>query len=264
MVLFPGNHSRELQEGWYMKIKKDTIIGILVIALLGAGIYGVYRFDKDRTHRELAKRIAELSPRGGPPETIEGLKAAISAYEDQIELNLKEGAQTGVYWKILASRYADRSMHRDALAALERALYFNAEDPTLFYLTGVSAAVVAKSALGFSDDTERKRYFDLAESAYLRAIELDESYAKPRYGLGILYVFELNRPAGAIPHLSRYLELMSSDIGAMFALARAYYMTENYTQAIELYDRIISRTRDADIKAEAQNNKEIVMGQMYE
>jgi tetratricopeptide (TPR) repeat protein len=250
-----------------MKIKKDTVLGIFVILIIAAGIYGFYRFDKGKAHRDLAKRMAELSPKGGPPETIEGLRAAIAAYEDQIELNVKEGAQTGVYWKILATRLADRNMHRDALDALERALYFNAEDPTLYYLTGVSASIAAASSLDFpgvSGPEAAARYFGLAESAYLRAINLDPSYAKPRYGIGILYIFELNRPAEAIPHLERYLELMSSDINAMFALARAYYVTGSGGRAVELYDRIIARTKDPKIKAEAQNNKETVLGQAYE
>jgi tetratricopeptide (TPR) repeat protein len=173
-----------------------------------------------------------------------------------------------VYWKILATRLADRNMHKDALAALERAIDYNAEDPTLFYLTGLSAATVAASALDFpgasgAPDAERDRYFALAESAYLRAISLDPAYARPRYGLGILYVFELDRPAEAVPHLSRYLELMSSDIDAMFALARAHYVTGDNGAAIELYDRILSRTKDQNVKAEAQKNKEIVMGRIY-
>jgi tetratricopeptide (TPR) repeat protein len=240
----------------------------LVLLIIGALVVVVYRYESGKTHRDLAKRIAELSPRGGPPETIEGLKAAIAAYEDQIELNVKEGAQAGVYWKILATRLADRSMHRDALDALEKAISYNADDPTLFFLTGLSAAIVAASALDFPGSSgapgaERDRYFALAESAYLRAIKLDPGYAKPRYGLGILYIFELDRPAEAIPHLTRYLELMSSDVDAMFALARAHYATGNNAAAIELYDRILSRTKDQNRKAEAQKNREIVMGQLY-
>jgi tetratricopeptide (TPR) repeat protein len=251
-----------------MKRIKDAFWGILVLLIISVLVVMVYRYEAGKSHRDLAKRIAELSPRGGPPETIEGLRAAIAAYEDQIELNVKEGAQTGVYWKILATRLADRSMHRDALAALEKAVYYNAEDPTPFYLTGLSAAVVAKSSLDFpggsaSPGGEREKYFALAESAYLRALELDPDYTKPMYGLGILYTFELDRPAEAVPHLTRYLELMSSDVNAMFTLARAYYMTENYNGAMELYDRILSRAKDPSQKAEAQNNKEFIMGQLY-
>lgn len=251
-----------------MKKLKDLILGIVVLLIIGAMVLFVYRYEAGKTRRDLAKRIAELSPRGGPPETLEGLRAAIALYEAQIELNVKEGAQAGVYWKILATRLADRNMHRDALDALERAIAYNAEDPTLFYLTGLSAAIVASSSLDFpggsgAPGAERDKYFALAESAYLRAVSLDPAYARPRYGLGILYVFELDRPAEAIPHLTRYLELMSSDIDAMFALARAYYAAGDNSAAIELYDRILSRTKDQNRKAEAQRNKETVMGRLY-
>jgi tetratricopeptide (TPR) repeat protein len=248
-----------------MKKIKDFITGILVIVLLGGGVFWVYRHEKNKTHEALAKRIAELSPRGGPPETIEGLKAAIALYEAQIELNVKEGAQTGSYWKILAVRLADKGMHQDALSALERALYYNAEDPTLFYLTGVSAATAAKAALGFSNNKEsgKEHYFALAETAYLRSLEIDSEYPKPMYGLGVLYVFELDRPAEAVPYLEHYLKQLSGDISAMFVLARAYYMTGNNEGAVELYDRIISRTKDQKIKAEAQNNRDYIRGQMY-
>jgi tetratricopeptide (TPR) repeat protein len=248
-----------------MKRVKDFILGILIVSLFGTLVFWVYRHEKNKSHQELAKRIAELSPRGGPPETIEGLKSAIAAYEAQIELNVKEGAQTGVYWKILAIRLAGRGMHRDALDALERALYYNSSDPTLFYLTGDYANTVAASAVGFSGSagSEKARFFQLAENSFLRAIDLDAGYPKPRLGLGILYTFDLDRPAEAIPHLERYLEQLSSDVKAMFVLARACYMTGNFDRAIELYDRIIARSKDPKVKAEAEKNREIIRDQLY-
>ncbi|MDR1900147.1 MAG: tetratricopeptide repeat protein [Treponema sp.] len=251
-----------------MQLKiKEALKGVFIVLVIVVGIWVFFRYQQGRAHRDLAKKIAELSPRGGLPETIEGLRTAIAAYEEQIELNVKEGAQTGVYWKILATRLADKGMHRDALDALERAIYFDGEEPTLFYLTGISAAVTAKSSLDFpgsgNGEEARNRYFALAESAHLRAIELDPGYSRPRYAIGILYVFELNRPAEAIPHLRRYLELMSTDTDAMFALARAYYMTGSAQNAADMYDRIMDTTRDKTKREEAQRNKEFVMGQNY-
>ena len=248
-----------------VKRTKEIVLGVLVIVILVSLVTFVYRHEKSKVRTSLAKRISELSPKGGPPETIEGLKKAIALYEAQIELNVQEGAQTGTYWKILAIRLADRSMHRDALVALERALYYNAEDPTLYYLTGVSAGVVAKSIVGFSSGAgnEREHYYVLAENSHKRALNFDREYAKPMYALGVLYAFELNRPAEAIPLLEEYLRIISSDVPAMFVIARAYYMTESYEQAIGVYDRIIARTKDAKVKAEAQNNRDIVMERMY-
>ena len=247
------------------KKAKETILGIIVFAVLMTGVVLVFRSAFDKPNRELAKRIAELSPHGGPPQTIDGLRQAIALYEAQIEQNIKEGAQTGIYWKILAVRLADRGMHRDALSALERALYYNAGDPTLLFLTGESASIVAANALQFSvsANSEREHFYRLAESAYLRAIEQDATYAKPLLSLGILYTFDLNRPAESIPYLERYLNMMSNDVKVMFVLARAYYMTENYESSIALYDRILLRSKDPAVRTEAQNNIELIRSLLY-
>ena len=250
-----------------MKKVRDTIIGIFVVGLIIAGVIWVYNNERNKVHRDLAKRISALSPRGGPPNTIEGLKEAIALYEAQIERNVQEGAQTGTYWKILAIRLADRGMHRDALDAFERAIYFNAEDPTLFYLVGESASIIAAATVGFSTNagTEKEHFYSLAETSYLRAIQLDAGYVKPLLGLGILYTFDQERlrPIEAIIHLERYMQLLPNDIKGMFVLARAYYMTEDYQRAIDYYDRIISRTKDPKVKAEAQNNIQTVRNMMY-
>jgi tetratricopeptide (TPR) repeat protein len=249
-----------------MRQFKEIVIAIIVVSAVSFLLYSLLQSDAKRRNRELAKRIAELSPKGGPPETIEGLRKAIALYEDQIEKNVKEGAQTGTYWKILAIRLADKGMHNDALKAFERALYYNSDDPVIFYLTGVSAGKVAHDTVGFSAsaDKEREQYYKLSENSYKRALELDAAYTKPMYGLAVLYVFELNRPAEAIPLLDRYLSVNTSDYQAMFILARAHAVTGNYKQAIEIYEKIISKSKKKEIQAEASNNIEIVQRMMYE
>jgi tetratricopeptide (TPR) repeat protein len=249
-----------------MKRIKEFLLAIVVLAVLVSFLYFVFKDVNSKTNRELTKRIHELSPRGGPPETIDGLRRAIALYEDQIERNVREGAQTGVYWKILGIRLAEKNSHNEALDAFERAIYFNTEDAALYYLTGVSAASAAKSTVGFSAGAEREkdRLYKLSENSYLRAMELDITYTKPMYGIGILYVFELNRPQDAIPYLERYLKISVSDTSAMFILARAYYSTENYASAVEWYDKIVDRAKDKKIKEEALKNKDIILGMLYE
>jgi tetratricopeptide (TPR) repeat protein len=242
---------------------KDAILGVFVIIFLGGLMFMVYNLEMSKEHKKLAKRIAGLSPRGGTPKTIDSLKQAIALYEEQIDLNVKTGVQTGTYWKILAIRLADNGMHKDAIKAFDRALYYNSDDPTLFYLTGESASMAAASTLDFSADSlsEKERYLNIAESAYLRALQLDPTYAKPNRGIGYLYTY-MGRPDEALPYLERYLQMVPGDITNMFVLARAYSMTENYERAIELYDRIIYRSKDPKIKTEAQNNKEEIRNLM--
>jgi len=249
-----------------MKQFKEIVLGIVVILVFGWIITFVYRYESASRNKELEKRIAELSPRRGPPETIENLRQAIALYENQIERNVREGAQTGVYWKILAIRLADKGLDNDALEAFERAVYYNSEDPVIYYLTGVSAAKVAQKKIGFTanDSIEKERYYQLSENAYLRALELDETYSKAMYGLAVLYAFELNRPQDAVDQLDRYLQIQKSDINAMFVLARSYYMLRKFTSAIEVYEKIVSTTKDRNIKEEAFKNMDIVRDAMYE
>ena len=249
-----------------MKQFKEIVLGIFIILFFGWLVTYIYRFESNRQNKELAKRMNELSPKGGPPETEAGLMQAIALYQDQIERNVREGAQTGVYWKILATRLADKGMDNDALEALERAIYFNSEDPILFYLTGVSAAKIAKAKVGFSPyaETEKEQLFLLSENSYLRALELDITYSKAMYGLAVLYVYELDRPQDAIIYLERYLQVQPSDINAMFVLAAAHYLSGNFSQAVEMYDRIASRTKDQKLKEAALNNREEIQRMRYE
>jgi tetratricopeptide (TPR) repeat protein len=249
-----------------MKIRKEIALGIFVLIILASGAAALVGHLRSKDRSVLAGRIAALNPSNGPPETIAGLRTALKAYETRIEQHVKDAAQAGIYWKILAYRLQDKGLHNEALDALERAVYYNPADPALHYMVGISAGVVAKTFLNFSNtsgNSERDRYYTLAETGYLRAITLDDRYGRPRYGLGVLYVFELGRPREAIPHLIRYLEMDRGDVDAMFILARAYYMIEAYRDAVGVYDAIIALTKDGEKRLEAQNNRQLVMDRIY-
>jgi tetratricopeptide (TPR) repeat protein len=240
-----------------------------IIALAAAVLVIVAAFtflsqrQKDQARGELASRIYS-SGISNPPSTVEELKAAIAANEKKIERYVNDVAQTGIYWKILASRLSDRGLYGEALQALKNAAYYLPEDPSIQYNTGLSAGIMAKSSHAFPgrENAEREEYFTLAEKAFLRAIELDGRYLSPKYGLGVLYVFELDRAEDAIPHLQKYLEISRNDVDTMFVLARAYYMVKDYKSAVALYDRIIILTRDEQKRKDAQNNRQLIMEQM--
>ena len=249
-----------------MKKTKNVLLLVIVVVCVGVIVYGISMRQRFKSRNEFAERIFSLGDeRNPPPQTIEGLRSAIAYYEKRIDQNVKDVAKTGTYWKLLAVRLQDKGLHGEALEALENAIYYNPEDPTLHYSTGLSAGVMAKSvhALPGSESRDKARYFALAEEAYLRAIELDGRYLRPRYGLAVLYVFELERPQEAISHLQRCLEISRNDVDAMFVLARAYYMTGSYKEAVELYDRIITITKDEQKRIDARNNRQVVMGMIY-
>jgi tetratricopeptide (TPR) repeat protein len=249
-----------------LKIKKEILAGLLVISAICLGFAALIAYQKDKNRGELAAQVAGLDPGGSPSgDTIDELKAAIAQYEKQLEAYVRDAAKTGNYWKILALRLQDRGLHNEALGALERAINYLPADPVLHYLTGLSAAVAAKSSHSFPerDNRERERLFVLAEDAYRRAIELDDRYLNPRYGIAVLYVFELDRPGEAIPHLEKYLEISRNDVDAMFILARACFMTGQFQIAADLYTRIIGVTKDEAKRLEAQNNRFSAMERLH-
>ena len=244
------------------KITKNAIIIIVVVILVCIVASWASMRERNRNRTNFAQRILSEGP---STESLEDVRRSIALYEKRIEQHVADAAKTGAYWKILAVRLQDRGLHGEALQALERAIYYTPADATLQYATGLSAGVMAKSVHLFPgrESSEREQYFAVAEEAYLRAIELDSRYLRPRFGLGVLYVFELDRPEEAIPHLEFYLSISRNDVDTLFVLARANYMLENFEAAVDLYDRIITLTRDEQKRIDAQNNRQIVMERIY-
>jgi cytochrome c-type biogenesis protein CcmH/NrfG len=248
------------------KLTRKAIILLVVLTLIVGVLLGLFFYSRSSGQSILATRIVEMGPAGAPPATIEGLKAAIATYENRIEQQVKDVAQVGIYWKILATRLMDRKMYGEALKAIEKAVEFYPEDPSLQYMEGISAANLAKSIhnVGGSDQIiQREQLFKLAEEAYLRAIALDPTYSRPKYALAVLYVFELDKSEAAIPYLLDYLRLQSKDVDAMFVLARSYYTTNQGQKAVDVYDKILSLTKDPVKKTEAENNKKQILDGLY-
>ncbi|MCL2380701.1 MAG: tetratricopeptide repeat protein [Treponema sp.] len=249
-----------------MNTKKGAAIGITVITLVIAGILAASLRERGRLRDEFAGFIVSYGTgRWTRPDTIVELRRSIAAYERRIARHVQSAARSANYWKLLGIRLQQRGLHGEALEAFQRAIDLAPEDPTLHYHSGVSAAITAKSFHLFPgrDMTDRVQHFALAEQAFLRAIELDDRYLRPRYSLGVLYVFDLDRPEEAITHLERVLEISRGDIDAMFVLARAFYMTGSFQEAVNMFDRIIVLTRYEQTRISAQNNREIVMRRIH-
>lgn len=174
------------------------------------------------------RRLQELEEGVSNPNTEAELKDAIRKYEKRVDDIMIAEERIGIWYKILGSRYMDQKMYKKALKAFQSALEYYPENQNLFYQAGLAASLTAKNSLDFEltgTDIEKKRYFDLAVSAYKRALEIDPKHAKAVYALSVLYIFELNRPTEAIPILEKITEWEKKPIDHLFLLGAAYYMT---------------------------------------
>jgi len=243
--------------------RKGMVKSIFLLILVAAGITGIIVYKKIALRNSLAARIAALSPRGAPPQSIEDLRAAIDLYGKKIEEHIQDAGRTGIYWKILASRLMEgkKPMYGDALDALEHAVQYYPEDESIHYLIGVSAGNMAKAEY-FSPEDQAEHY-RVSEAGYLRAIDLHPRYGRALYGLAVLYVYELNRPEEARPLLERFMEINPNDTSGMFVFAAANYMVEDYAAAVDWYDRIIRTTKEKDEKNQAEQLRQQVMDEWY-
>lgn len=212
-------------------------------------------------------RLQKMEENVGSPTTEVELKDAIKKYQDRVTDIQLANSQIGIWYKMLATRYLDAKMYGEALKTFQTAIQYYPANQNLFYYVGVCAGYMAKASLDFSANggtsAEKFNYLKLAESAYLRAIELEPRYVRSLYGLGVLYVFELDQCEKAIPYLETALSVETKNTDIMFVLARAYYVEGQYDSAVSLYDKIISVTKSEQKKKSAEANKKIALDASY-
>lgn len=227
-------------------------------------------------------RYEQLEENVENPTTIEQLKAAIEKYGEKAADVQLATSQIGIWNKILGTRYIDEGIKflnskekeyekaldsfSKALKCFEEALKIYPLNENLYYYVGVCGGYMSCAAMDFSGAVNHEvkyNYLKLAEEGYLRAIELDDRYVRALYGIGVLYVFELEEPEKAIPHLEKLLTIDKKNLDAMFVLARAYYSTYNFDKSIAMYDKIIATTKAEETKATAEANKKIVLDAAY-
>jgi len=200
------------------------------------------------------------------PTTVEELNDAIKKYQDRVaDIELAQG-QIGIWYKILGTRYMDNKMYGEALKTFQKALEYYPDNQNLYYYVGVCAGYMANASLDFNatgSSGSKMNYLKLAESAYLQALNIEPRYVRALYGIGVLYVFEMNENEKAVPLLETLLSIDTKNQDAMFVLARAYYSTGESDKAVALYDKIISLTKSDERKKEAEANKKLVLDSSY-
>ena len=238
------------------KIKAILLAAAATIVLVSCG--GVSNKTIIR-HQKLEEGVES-------PTTIEELKDAIKKYQERVADVQQAQSQIGIWYKILGTRYLDNKMYGEALKCFQEALTYYPDNQNLYYYVGVCAGYMSHAAMDYnaSGTNEVKyNYLKLAEEAYLRAISIEDRYVRALYGLGVLYVFELDEPEKAIPHLEKALSIDTKNLDTMFVLARAYYSSYEFDKSIEIYDRIIETTKSEDTKKTAEENKKIVLDASY-
>lgn len=231
------------------------ICGILSLSFLSCGV-----------SNNSFKRTQELEENVNNPTTIEELQEAIEKYKDQVSQIQQANSQIGIWYKILGTRYVDQKMYGEALKCFEEALKYYPDNQNLYYYVGVCAGYMSHASMdfdarGFSEI--KYNYLKLSEEAFSRAIQIDDRYVRALYGLGVLYVYELDECDKAIPYLEKILKIDTKNIDAMTVLALAYFDNKEFDKSAQMYDTILNTTKSEQKKALAAEGKKRALDALY-
>jgi len=237
---------------------------LILAALLCLSLFSGCGGDK----KDLLKRMFDPEERGkagATPWTEEDLKKGIDQYYAVAVKTAEANAKVGTYWRILANVYLDKLMFGEAYDAALKALRYYPDNSSLYYITGMCAAYLARVASADinAGSASREAWLKTSEASYLTALKLNDTGTNSMYGLAVLYVFEFDRPDQAIPYLERFLAINTKNSNAMFLYARTLYSVERFQEAVDAYDRIIKADPSKEKRKQAEANKKQILDQMY-
>ncbi|MFP4382400.1 MAG: tetratricopeptide repeat protein [Spirochaetia bacterium] len=239
-----------------MDFIKKTFPGILLLTavlFLTAGC----RDETDTLEENLLALDPDTASTGEvSDERLNEIKESISKYKNIVERKVEAAGQLASYYKMLGIAYLDMRMFSLSFDAFEDAIRIQTENPILFYYAGVTKARAAKAEL---EEPLREEMLREAEEYYRRSLELDPAYREAAYALAVLYVFELDEPSRAIPILNELLALQVT-AETLFVLGRAHADSGNIDRAIEVYERIIEISNNAEQRRRASENISALIG----
>jgi cytochrome c-type biogenesis protein CcmH/NrfG len=225
------------------------------LALLVVGCTRREDFYLGELKRTEARAGAEADQR-----RIAELESGIRKYRQEVDRKVRASDQLGVYYRMLAVRYMELGMYRQAYEALEEARKIYPENPVLNYYAGVCAA---RLSLGQVEDEERRQWLERAERYYRRAIELDPLHSESMYALAVLLAYELKRPEEAEALLLRLLEREKKNADALFLLGGLYFGSGRLEQALEAYRRLEGLNLSEDRRRQAGENRKKIEDEMH-
>ncbi len=230
-------------------MKRIKVIGIiLLLSILSGGISSCSR--KDGTLLKELEKTENISGKSSK-ERIEKIKKEIKRYQKEVQRTVKASAEIGIYYRMLGLEYMRLKMYAEAMKSFKEAIHYYPENPVLYYYAGVCAGKTAQSKI---KKDEQMAMFSTAAAFYSRAVALNTHYSAALFALSVLYVYELGRPNDALPLLERIVKNDSSNVNALFLLARTDVMVGRNREAVALYNKILEmKGADAKMKKSARS-----------
>ncbi len=231
-------------------MKKITLI-LLVIILWGCGP------DK---RGDLVSQIYETEDKSGisSDKRIKEITNDIKKIEKDLESTLEKYKKNGNFHRALGIKMLHYKMYNKAYEHFTIALEYFPDSEMLHYYRGISA-----SQYGISQDLDsvRRDYINRAKISYENSIRINPRFVKGLYALSILYIYELDRIDDAKPLLDTLLSISTRDFDAMLVRALLHERDGETNDALDLYDRVISLSKNDEQVNIAITNRNKVLGE---
>lgn len=239
--------------------------GCILLLLSLAAVLTSCSKGKDKGFLEEILSLEARAAKGAPASSIEDLKSAIERYGAEVQTTAAAMEKAAGYWRLLAFKYLEKGLYGDAYDTALVALRHYPDNSGLYYVAGVSAAYLSKTASAEKGGGKEARLAWLAasENAYKRSLEINPRSSRSLYGLAVLYTFELDRHEAALAPIETLLSIESKNVDALFVYARALYGTGRLEDAAAAYDKIISTTVVDEKKQMALENKKRILEELY-
>lgn len=240
-------------------------LGLTILALAVPLAVGSCSGRDDKNFLERIFDLESRASKNAPPSSVEELKAAIAEYRGEVEKTLAAMEREGNFWRLLAVRLMERGLHGEAYDAALKALRFDPQNSGLYYVAGISAAFLSKTASvepGGGAAT-REAWLRAAEGAYLRSLEFNERNTRTLYALAVLYSFELEDYDAAVSAVERFLAINTRDADGFLLLGRSLYGAGRAEEAIAAFDRVIEFSAVEEKRRQAAENKKRILDELY-
>ena len=226
----------------------------LTLILLLSAILLVMPGCKAGRNTELAERVYELENGSGggdgeEPAEIREIRKELNRWEDELNDAITAGRNTGRFYKSLGLKFLDYKMYGPARDSFSRSLEFSPESGRLYYYRAVA---LSRLALTRQNPADRMKEMTLVEQDYLRAIAMEADFSPPYLSLGILYIYELNRPFEAAPYLEKYVSVERSDSKGQLLYAQLLEEMGQLEKAVDHYNRVLDLPSTEEEKDQAR------------
>lgn len=236
-----------------MKRKNSLLILSVLLVFFVFSITSCNQAQKEIFERLRSTEAGDLENEEIDTQRVKELEAHVRKFSDEVETLVRDTGKLGIYYRMLAVEYFNQEMFGPALENLLKALDIYPNNHILHYYTGLAQAQLSGAA---PDEEGRREILNEAVFHHQRAIELRPDYFNAHYALSVLYLFELDRPLQAEEYVLRALDLKANDTNSLFLLARIRVIQNRVEEAVEIYDTIISETKDPEAEQRARENRD--------